>query len=119
MCALLRTLIVFCFAQSPCPPGTEMSGGMKTSGCEYPLACRTPEEKRKGDLFIAECHCGDMGLMMIGGGLTYTHESKWRGDHCESRDVWGKLVKGKWVEISKAEFDRLMNAQVKKTKRRK
>ena len=94
-----------------CPEGTVRSGGMATSGCLYDGGCYTPEEKAKADEWFAKCWCGESGLAVYEmdakwqNGSGYSRSSVWKNHECVTTEKWLKLVKGKWSDITKEEYE--------------
>lgn len=90
--------------QPPCPPGTEESGGIASTGMIYPSGCRTPEQKKEADDAFDEELCeGELGMAFFNPEYSVSHTCKWVNGEQEWTDTYE--IKG--VEVTKAEFERL------------
>lgn len=94
-------------SQQPCSPGYRYLPSMSTSSLQIIAdTCVADSVYKRAVLEFRENMCGEGGHISIGGGYYYARNPKWINDSigCVTTETFKKMVKGKWVDISRCRY---------------
>lgn len=105
---LFSILTISAFAQHKCKPGYKCVPDMASTSHRIIGGCYPDSVVKKMSNAFNKSICMDTQVFMGSAAFEYSDEHIWNDSTgCTSKETWKTLRKGKWVDISKKEWDSL------------